>query len=171
MRIIGIDPGINKTGYGIIDYHANSFKTVDYGCIVPLNSTTFQEKMLSICKQVEKILIDHNPNIAVVEDIFYAVNAQTALKLGHIRGALIMTISKLNIALAELTALEIKKGITGYGRAEKNQVAEMVKIVLGLAEIPVPYDTTDALAAAIVYAVKGDFIRAVSEQILKKKKN
>jgi len=171
MRIIGIDPGINKTGYGIIDYHANSFKTVEYGCIVPLNSTTFQEKMLSICKQLEKILITHNPNIAVVEDIFYAVNPQTALKLGHIRGALMITISNQNIALAELTPLEIKKGMTGYGRAEKNQVAEMVRIVLGLVEAPVPSDTTDALAAAIVYAIKGDFDRVVSEQFLKKNKN
>ena len=169
MRIIGIDPGINNTGYGIIDYDANCFKAVEYGCIVPLNSTTFQEKMLSICKQVEKILIAHNPNIAVVEDIFYAVNPQSALKLGHIRGALMMTISRQNIALAELTPLEIKKGITGYGRAEKNQVAEMVRIVLGLAETPIKADTTDALAAAIVYAVRGDFDRVISEQFLKKK--
>jgi crossover junction endodeoxyribonuclease RuvC len=169
MRIIGIDPGINKTGYGIIDYHANCFKTVEYGCIVPLNSTTFQEKMLSICKQVEKILIAHNPNIAIVEDIFYAVNAQTALKLGQIRGALMMTISSQNISIAELTPLEIKKGMTGYGRAEKNQVAEMVRIVLGLAETPIQPDTTDALAAAIVYAVKGDFDRTISEQFLKNK--
>lgn len=167
MRIIGIDPGINKTGYGIIDYDANRFETVEYGCIVPENSTTFQEKMLSICNQIEVILRAHVPNIAVIEDIFYAVNPQSALKLGHIRGALMMTVSTQNIAIAELTPLEIKKGITGYGRAEKNQVAEMVRIILGLEETPSNADTTDALAAAIVYAIKGDFESVISEHLSK----
>lgn len=168
MRIIGIDPGTNRTGYGIVDYQSGRFKTVHYGCIMPIDSSTFQQKILSICNQVESVLKTYQPSIAVVEDIFYAVNPQSALKLGHIRGALMMTVSRLNIGLAELTALEIKKGITGYGRADKHQVAEMVRVILGLDAMPEYEDTTDALAAAIVYAVKGDYENTIMKQYLKK---
>ncbi len=157
MRIIGIDPGINRTGYGIVDYQNQGFKLVEFGCLSPTIKEPTYDRLSSICDKLLKVIDEHTPEIAVVEDVFYHQNARSALTLGHIRGALIVTLTNRKLKLAELTPLEIKKGLTGYGRAEKPQVAEMVKIILNLREKPTPEDASDALAAAIAYALHTDF--------------
>jgi crossover junction endodeoxyribonuclease RuvC len=97
------------------------------------------------------------PDVAVVEDIFYAVNPKSALKLGHVRGTIILSAINSGLKVVELTPREIKSGVTGYGQADKNQVAEMVRIILNLQQKPEPEDAADALAAAIAYAMRSDF--------------
>jgi crossover junction endodeoxyribonuclease RuvC len=165
MKIIGIDPGINRTGYGIIEYESDRFTMVEYGCLSPNIKKLSFDRLASICDQMDKVLEKHKPEIAVIEDVFYSKNAKSALVLGHIRGALIITVARHGIRLEELTPLEIKKGITGYGRAEKQQVGEMVRVILGLKNIPEPADSADALAGAIAFALRESFSRKVEDNI------
>jgi len=162
MRIIGIDPGLNRTGFGIVDYENQTVKLQKYGCISPKSDLEFQNKIIFICEELKYIIKNNHPEIAVVEDIFYAVNPRSALKLGHVRGAILVTVANIGLRFEELTPLEVKKGITGYGRADKDQVGEMVKVILGLKSVPIPDDSSDALAVAIAYAFKSDFITKIN---------
>lgn len=165
MKIIGIDPGINRTGYGIIDYTSDRFTMIEYGCLSPSIKELNFDRLASICSQMDKVLEKHKPEIAIIEDVFYSKNVKSALVLGHIRGALIITVARHGIRLEELTPLEIKKGITGYGRAEKQQVGEMVRVILGLKNVPEPADSADALAGAIAFALRESFSRKIKDNI------
>jgi crossover junction endodeoxyribonuclease RuvC len=164
MRIIGIDPGINRTGYGVLDFNSQEFSLVEYGSFTPDIKEPTYDRLASICDKLKEVLARTKPDTAVVEDLFFSKNARSALTLGHIRGALIVTLSNAGLRIRELTPLEIKKGLTGYGRAEKPQVGEMVRIILGLKEIPAPADASDALAAAIAYSLKSDFENRTSSK-------
>lgn len=151
MRVIGIDPGSNTTGYGVVDSDGRRFDLVEYAGIRAPARFTFAERLLIICQKLEEVFERLRPTACAVEDTFYAVNVKSAIKLGHVRGAILVTAARAGVAVFEYTPLEIKLALVGYGRAEKQQVQEMVRLLLKLKELPEPLDASDALGIAICH--------------------
>ena len=151
-RVIGIDPGSATTGYGVIDHEKGRLQLVEYGGISSSpRLTNFAERLLVISQKLEEILDRLKPDSCAVEETFYAVNIKTALKLGHVRGAVLVAAARKGIPVYEYSPLEIKSALVGYGRAEKRQVQEMVRLLLNLKAPPEPLDAADALATAICH--------------------
>ena len=151
MRVIGIDCGTVVTGYGVIDSDGHRHTLVVCGAITPPRGGDLATRLLAIHTGISALLAEHRPQCAAVEDIFFAENVRSAIKLGHARGVVLQALAAAGIAVAEYTPLAIKSALTGYGRAEKEQVAQMVKTLLRLESPPRPLDATDALAAAICH--------------------
>lgn len=149
--ILGIDPGSIKTGYGIIKVVSNTYKHIDNGLIMPPKGMEFKERVAFIFQGVCDTIKEFKPDYLAVEDIFISINAQSALKLGHVRGAVICAAIVNGIPVFEYTPTRVKQSVTGSGRAEKFQIQEMVRILLKLKEIP-QEDAADALAVAITHA-------------------
>jgi crossover junction endodeoxyribonuclease RuvC len=149
--ILGIDPGSIKTGYGIINVVSNTYKHIDNGLIMPPKGMEFKERVAFIFQGVCDTIKEFKPDYLAVEDIFISINAQSALKLGHVRGAVICAAIVNGIPVFEYTPTRVKQSVTGSGRAEKFQIQEMVRILLKLKEIP-QEDAADALAVAITHA-------------------
>ena len=149
MIILGIDPGFAATGYGIIEQDKNELKVIDYGCIRTKAKTNFPERLKKIYQQLKKIIKKYKPSVAAVEDIFFAKNRKTALKVGSARGVILLTLVQSKIDIFEPTPLQVKQGLTGYGRASKQQLQKMVARILNLKNVPKPDDAADALAVAI----------------------
>lgn len=152
MRILGVDPGSERTGYGCIDTDGNRNQIVVCGVLTPTGSADFPEKLLSMHHGLVKILTQCCPETVAIEDIFYARNARSSLKLGHVRGVLILAAAEAGIPVCEYSPTEIKRAVVGYGRAGKQQVQQMVTLLLGLDTVPSPLDVSDALATAICHA-------------------
>lgn len=150
-RIIGIDPGLVKTGWGIIDYSGNSFRFVASGLVKPDSDLPLASRLLALSEGISKVLEAYKPEECAIEETFVNKNAMSSLKLGHARGALILTISLAGIPVTEYAATLIKKSVTGVGRAEKNQVGMMVKQLMPTAKFE-SEDAADALAAAICHS-------------------
>lgn len=157
-RILGIDPGSRKTGYGIVDIHGNRLSPVAWGVIRTDAAESFPDRLYEIHEKLSGVIRLHRPAEAAVEKVFLAKNAASALKLGQARGAAIVTCRALGVAVHEYSAKEIKLAATGNGSAPKDQVAAMVRRLLGLRE-EVPADASDALAMAFCRAVTKDFAR------------
>ncbi|HET8775067.1 MAG TPA: crossover junction endodeoxyribonuclease RuvC [Thermoanaerobaculia bacterium] len=151
MRIFGIDPGSERTGYGCIDSSGSRHTLVICGSLAPPARATFPEKLQSIHAGLKALLERHRPECVVVEDIFYARNVRSALKLGHARGVALLAASEAGIHVVEYSPAEVKRAVVGYGRAEKHQVQEMVRLLLGLSAAPSPHDVADALAIAVCH--------------------
>ena len=158
MRVLGIDPGIQRTGYGIIDDNAVSLKAVDWGVIKTSSRKPFAQRLSAIYHELTKVVAEHHPEVAAVEDVFLANNARSALKLGQARGAAIIAASNMGLPVEEYSALQIKQSVAGYGRAEKDQVSKMVCALLGLSSELGGGDAADALAAAICHVHSVAFI-------------
>jgi crossover junction endodeoxyribonuclease RuvC len=152
---LGIDPGSVRTGYGIVDVRGNAVAPVAWGVIRTGSDGPFPDRLHTIHRELSELIRLHRPTEAVVEKVFVAKNASSALKLGHARGAAIVTCGAHGLPVHEYSAREIKAAATGYGAAPKEQVAGMVARLLGLRE-PVPEDASDALAAAFCRAVTRD---------------
>jgi crossover junction endodeoxyribonuclease RuvC len=152
MRILGIDPGSESTGYGIIDTDGFQHRPVLFGAIKTNVRRPFQERLLKIHRDLSAILSHERADIMAIEEVFHAVNVQSALKLGHARGVALLVAAQHEIGVYEYSALEIKKAVVGYGRADKTQIQAMVRVILNLPEIPSPDDAADALAVAICHA-------------------
>ena len=152
MRILGIDPGSNVTGYGIIESEGSHHTAVLFGAIKTKARLSFAERLLQIHDGLMEVLAREPAHVVAVEGVFYAANVQSALKLGHARGVALLVAARQGLPVFEYSALEIKSAIVGYGRAEKGQVQSMVRFLLRLAEIPSPNDAADALAVAICHA-------------------
>lgn len=152
MRILGVDPGINSTGYGILETDGTRHTAVRYGAIKTQLRRPFHERLLKIYKDLMDILAHEQVQVMAIEEVFYAANIQSALKLGHARGVALLVAAQRGLAVFEYSPLEIKNAIVGYGRAEKAQVQAMVQFLLHLPEIPSPHDAADALAVAICHA-------------------
>ncbi len=155
MIILGIDPGTATTGFGVIEklkVQGQKLKVIDYGCIKTSMKFTTAERLEKIYNELNVLIKKHKPSTMAVEDIFFFKNAKTIIKVSQARGVILLTAAKSKIPIFEYTPLQIKQAITGYGRAEKNQVQKMVKILLNLKEIPKPDDAADALATAICCA-------------------
>jgi crossover junction endodeoxyribonuclease RuvC len=151
MRVLGIDPSLKSTGFGIIEDDGDRARPVAYGVIKPTSRLPFFRKLNEIREEVEKLIRTYEPDEAAIENPFYAQNVKTAMLLGQVRGAVLVGIAGTSCGFFEYSALEIKKAVTGYGQADKEQVLTMVRELLGLADDRVPLDASDALAAAICH--------------------
>lgn len=151
MRVLGIDPSIRSTGFGIIEYSQNNYTVLDYGTIRPSGRLLFHHKINEIKNQIEKLISTHNPDEVAIENPFYAQNIKTAITLGQVRGATLVAVASHDCSLFEYSPLEIKKAVTGYGQADKNQVKTMVKALLHIEDEKIETDASDALAAAICH--------------------
>ena len=151
MKIFGIDPGSERTGYGCIEVIGSRHHLVICGSISAPVRSTFPEKLKHIHAGLAALLARHRPDCVAVENIFYARNVRSALKLGHARGVALLAASEAGLPVVEYAPAEIKRAVVGYGRAEKHQVQQMVKLLLGLDAPPSPHDAADALAVAICH--------------------
>ena len=152
MRILGIDPGSETTGYGIIESDGSTHTSILYGAIKTQTRRPFPERLLKVHDGLMAVLAREKADVMAIEEVFYAANVQSALKLGHARGVALLVAAQQSLPVFEYSALEIKSAIVGYGRAEKGQVQSMVRFLLRLAEVPSPNDAADALAVAICHA-------------------
>ncbi len=148
MRVLGIDPSSQATGFGIIDYDDKTCRVLAFGTIKPRRRLPFHQKLNEIQHRLEELIATHQPEEVAIENPFYARNIKTALTLGQVRGAVLVAVASRNCSLYEYSALEIKKAVTGYGQADKRQVNTMVKMLLSLESLPLEQDASDALAAA-----------------------
>jgi crossover junction endodeoxyribonuclease RuvC len=151
VKIFGIDPGSERTGYGCIEVIGSRHHLVICGSISAPVRSTFPEKLKHIHAGLAALLARHRPDCVAVENIFYARNVRSALKLGHARGVALLAASEAGLPVVEYAPAEIKRAVVGYGRAEKHQVQQMVKLLLGLDAPPSPHDAADALAVAICH--------------------
>jgi crossover junction endodeoxyribonuclease RuvC len=152
VRIFGIDPGSQRTGFGCIDTEGSRCRVVACGAITPPPGTAFPDRLTRVYDELALLLARHRPTCVAVEDLFFARNARSALKLGHVRGVALLAASKAHLPIAEYEPTEVKRAVVGYGRADKKQVQQMVALLLGLDELPSPYDVSDALAVAVCHA-------------------
>ncbi len=155
MRVFGIDPGSDRTGYGCVDSDGRRHSLVTCGAVRAGAGATFPDQLSIIYRELAAQLAALRPECVAIENIFHAVNARSALKLGHARGVAMLAAVEAGVLVVEYTPAEIKRSVVGYGRAEKTQVAQMVKVLLGLDTIPTPHDATDALAVAICHLHNG----------------
>ncbi len=152
MIILGIDPGFAITGYGVVQYIGNKFKTLDYGAVETHKDIPFPERLEKIFFTLETIIEQYRPDAIAIEELFFNKNVKTALQVGHGRGVAVLAAARSDADIFEYTPLQVKQAVVGYGRADKRQVQEMVKIILNLKEYPKPDDVADALAVAICHA-------------------
>ena len=152
MRILGVDPGSQCTGYGCIDTSGNRHSVVACGALTAPAGIPFSEKLLTIHRGLSALLVRHQPSVVAIENVFCAKNARSALILGHLRGVLMLAASEADIAISEYSPTEVKRAVVGYGRAEKRQVQQMVTLILGMDTPPSPLDVSDALAVAVCHA-------------------
>jgi crossover junction endodeoxyribonuclease RuvC len=151
VRVFGIDPGSERTGYGCIETDGSRHRIVLCGAIATSSAATFADKLLAIHLRLTALLGESRPDFVAVENLFHAVNVRSALKLGHARGVAMLAAVEAGVPVCEYTPAEIKRAVVGYGRAEKHQVQHMVKLLLGLPAVPSPHDAADALAVAICH--------------------
>ena len=152
MVILGIDPGVATIGFGLIRAERGKNTLLQYGVITTPPGIPLSERLLQISRDMEQLLETFKPDEMAVEELFYNNNAKTVINVGQARGVLILAGENHNTPVFEYTPLQVKQGVVGYGRAEKKQVQQMVKNILGLKEVPKPDDTADALAIAICHA-------------------
>jgi crossover junction endodeoxyribonuclease RuvC len=150
--ILGIDPGTAALGYGIVERTGGSLRAVDYGCLTTSPDTPMPDRLLHIHALVAELIETHHPDLVAVERVFFSRNAQTAFGVGQARGVVLLAAAQAGVGVREATPNEVKVGVTGYGKADKGQVGRMVAVILELAEVPTPDDTSDALAIAISIA-------------------
>lgn len=155
MRIFGIDPGSTRTGYGCVETDGTRHRLVTCGALAPPASSSFPERLHVIHEGLTRLLRETAPDCVAVESLFYAKNVRSALQLGHARGVALLAIQQAGLTVIEYTPAEIKVAVVGFGRAEKAQVQQMVKLLLGLDEVPTPHDASDALATAICHIHSG----------------
>lgn len=152
MRILGIDPGYAIVGYGIVDYEANRFRVVDYGAVTTQAHTPFDLRLQTIYNGLSCLIEKYSPDAMSIEKLFFNTNTTTAIDVAQARGVIVLAAAQGGLDIAEYTPLQVKQSVVGYGRAEKKQVQEMTRLMLGLKAVPKPDDTADALALAICHA-------------------
>ncbi|HMM62189.1 MAG TPA: crossover junction endodeoxyribonuclease RuvC [Candidatus Saccharibacteria bacterium] len=153
MRIIGIDPGTGILGFGVIEVDSGKMKLIDAGVITTPAHTPHDERLEDIYDSLTTIISETKPDVMSIEKLFFAQNVTTAMTVAQARGVAMLAGRKGGLTISEYTPLQIKQTITGYGKADKKQVQEMVRLQLGLSEVPKPDDCADALAAAITYSL------------------
>lgn len=161
-RVLGIDCGSNATGYGIIDSEGHSFRVIDSGIISTIARFPFPERLKQIADSLRTLMQTHSPDVMAVEEIFYSVNVKSLIKLGQVKGVVLLAAADAGLAVHEYSPLEIKSSVVGYGRAEKSQVQQMVKALLGLKRLP-PEDAADALAVAICHANRAQILQKIAQ--------
>lgn len=151
MRIVGIDPGTARIGWGVIEGHKQNFTMIRYGCIETDKSNLAYHRLAEIYREVLGLIKTEKPDQIVVEKLFFARNVTTAMSVGQARGVILLAAAHANLPIFEYTPLQVKQAVTGHGRAEKAQIQTMIKLILKLKEIPKPDDAADALAIALTH--------------------
>ncbi|MDR3551489.1 MAG: crossover junction endodeoxyribonuclease RuvC [Clostridia bacterium] len=166
MIIIGIDPGYAIVGYGVLKYEGNRFTVLDYGAIQTQAGVELSRRLEIIYDELMVVLLKWKPDVMAVEELFFTTNAKTAIGVGQGRGVILLAGCKCGAKIFEYTPLQVKQAVVGYGKADKQQVMELTKRILGLREVPKPDDTADALAIAVCHAhSSGSRIGALMNQI------
>jgi crossover junction endodeoxyribonuclease RuvC len=161
VRVLGVDCGTERTGYGVIDSDGRVHRLVDAGVIRTRKQDALQQRLLTIANELRSRIEQYRPDVAAIEEVFYAVNVKTVLKLSHVRGVALLTVAEAGIELAEYSPLEVKTSVVGYGRAEKSQVQMMVASLLALDSVIASEDASDALAIAICHATHATSLAAL----------
>jgi crossover junction endodeoxyribonuclease RuvC len=151
MRVLGIDPGSETLGWGVVEGSGLKYALVDFGTVKSNTRQAFSKRLLNVYNGVDEVIAKFSPDVLSVEDTFYAVNVGVALKLGQVRGTMLLLAEQKNLEIAEYSPRLVKQTVVGYGNAEKKQVQEMVRVLLRLKTAPEPHDAADALAIAICH--------------------
>jgi len=151
MRVLGIDPGTATTGYGVVEEVRGELSSVTFGVIKTPAGQPLPTRLQEIYRAVRELALEWKPDASAVEELFFSRNVRTAMSVGHARGVTLLALVDAGITVAEYTPLVIKQAVTGYGSADKAQVQEMVRLLLGLTKTPRPDDAADALAVAICH--------------------
>jgi crossover junction endodeoxyribonuclease RuvC len=165
VKVFGIDPGSERTGYGCLSTDGGRHRLIVCGFVGVPAHASFPDRLLVIHARLAALLAEHRPDCVAIENIFHAKNVRSALKLGHARGVALLAASQAGVPVAEYSPAEIKRAVVGFGRAEKRQVGGMVKMLLGLNDVPTPHDVADAIAVAIchVHSSTGPVAAAVRD--------
>ena len=163
MIILGVDPGTAITGYGFLKSDGDDLQVLDYGAITTPADWIMPRRLEHIYAELSALIARRQPTDAVVEKLFFSKNVRTALSVGQARGVALLAAAQANLTIHEYTPLQIKQAVVGYGRADKNQIQQMVKMLLQLDSIPQPDDAADALAIAICHAHSARFERMKDE--------
>ena len=156
MRILGIDPGLGRTGFGVVDVAGKAHATfVDAGCITTPENTEISGRLATLARDIEEVLTTHRPDVMAVEELYFAKNVTTGLAVAHARGVVLLQAGQRGIPIVSYAPTRVKQAVTSSGRATKQQVQEMVRVLLKLTTVPQPDDVADALAVALchTYAV------------------
>ncbi len=151
MIILGIDPGYAIVGYGVTVYDKTKFKLLDYGAITTNAGTLFEYRIKDVYDGINELINKYNPDAISIEQLFFTSNQKTAIMVAQARGVVLLAATNHGIPIYEYTPLQVKQSVVGYGRAEKKQVMEMTRIIMGLDKVPKPDDAADALAVAICH--------------------
>lgn len=155
--ILGLDPGTATTGYGVIAVRGSDITTLAYGCILTAKELPLAERLHQIATRLNQLLDEFQPTSVAVEELYFFNNVKTAISVAQARGAMLATVAARGIAVIGYTPLQVKQAITGYGAADKPQMQKMIKMILGLPEIPKPDDVADALAIAVTHSNSSKF--------------
>src|SRR3989440_1916342 len=153
MRVLGIDPGSETTGWGVVEGDSNGqrYHLVEFGVVKLSSSATFSSRLLKISKGLEEVIEKLKPDACAIEEAFYSVNPKVTLKLGQVRGVALLAAEKAALQIGEYSPRRVKQTVAGYGNADKQQVQQMVRVLLSLSTVPEPHDAADALAVAICH--------------------
>lgn len=157
MIVLGIDPGIARTGWGVIEANGPKVSALNYGCFETLSKEELPLRLEKLYKEISRLIKTYKPEVLAIEELFFNTNAKTALVVGQARGVVLLCAAQAGMEIKGFTPLQVKIALTGYGRAEKAQMGKMVKAVLSLKEIPKLDDTVDALAIALSCAFSKNF--------------
>ena len=162
MRVLGIDPGSETTGWGVIEGDGRRYQLIEYGAVRVSARERFAARLLKIAEALNGVIERLQPDVCAIEESFFAVNVKTALKLGQVRGVVLLVAERAHLEINEYSPRLVKQTVVGYGAAEKHQVQEMVRLLLRLNIAPQPFDAADALALAITHMHHSDFTRKTS---------
>ncbi|SRR5665213_694700 len=166
--ILGIDPGLARMGYGVIVQKGSQLKALEYGTITSVAHTDVEKRLVVVFEKLQKVLKKMKPDEVAIEELFFARNVKTAISVGQARGVALLACGLAGVPVFEYKPVEIKQAVTGFGAADKEQIQKMVKLLLGLSEVPKPDDTADALAIAITHAqCSGTRLSEVVKKLLK----
>ena len=162
MRVLGIDPGSQTMGWGVVEGDGRRYSLVAYGSVRASSSLKFSTRLLHMCNGLEDVIAQHRPDACALEDAFLATNVKVSMKLGQVRGVVLLVAERAALEIHEYSPRLIKQTVVGYGNAEKHQVQEMVRLLLSLKTAPAPHDAADALAVAICHFHHAQFRNRVA---------
>jgi crossover junction endodeoxyribonuclease RuvC len=162
LTILGVDPGYAILGYGVIGYQSSRHRLIAYGTIETEKEMTLPFRLKKIYDGLTEIIEKYRPGVCAIEELFFNSNQKTAIRVGEARGAAIVACAQAGLSVYEYTPLQIKQALTGYGRADKHQIQEMVRQILGLERAPRPDDAADAVAAAICHANSSIYLERIA---------
>jgi crossover junction endodeoxyribonuclease RuvC len=163
MRVLGIDPGSQTTGWGVVEGDGRRYKLIEFGSIRAPATLAFPARLLRMCTGLEEVVERHCPDACALEDAFLATNVKVSMKLGQVRGVALLVAERAALEIHEYSPRSIKQTVVGYGNAEKHQVQEMVRLLLALKSIPTPHDAADALAVAICHFHHANFAQKLAD--------